>query len=50
MTKGFFFRSSAVAAALVSLALAGCEKKTEVVSLPPPEVSVSQPIERPIAE
>jgi membrane fusion protein, multidrug efflux system len=40
----------ASSAALLALASAGCEKKAEVVQLPPPEVSVSQPLERPVAE
>jgi RND family efflux transporter MFP subunit len=44
------FRWSMGAACAAVLALAGCEKKTEVVALPPPEVSVSQPVERPVAE
>jgi multidrug efflux pump subunit AcrA (membrane-fusion protein) len=35
-----------VAGILVGSALAGCERKAEVVAPPPPEVSVSQPIER----
>lgn len=40
-----------IAAALTAFCLlAACEKAPEVVSLPPPEVSVSQPIERSVGE
>jgi RND family efflux transporter MFP subunit len=39
-----------VAAIGSCLLLVGCDSTPEVASLPPPEVSVSQPIERPVAE
>jgi RND family efflux transporter MFP subunit len=51
MTNLAGFAASRIAAALASCCLlAGCESAPEVVSLPPPEVSVSQPIERPVGE
>jgi RND family efflux transporter MFP subunit len=43
-------RPLVLALAAPALFLFGCEKKVEVAQLPPPEVSVSQPLERPVAE
>jgi RND family efflux transporter MFP subunit len=51
MMDDAFSKTRRIAVALCSwCVLAGCQSAPEVVSLPPPEVSVSQPIERPVGE
>src|SRR5215831_15818354 len=53
--EGAICMSRAGVAALLALSalasgLSGCSEKPPVASIPPPEVSVSQPIERPVSE
>ena len=51
MTKVSDQRPSRIVAALgLSFALAGCKSAPEVAPVAPPDVSVSQPIERPVTE
>jgi RND family efflux transporter MFP subunit len=40
----------ALAIAALALSASGCGRDTEIAALPPPEVSVSQPIEEPVQE